>query len=85
MIITRGGKGGPREVMYVFLWLICVVVRQKPSQHCQAVFLQLKNKFKKMITMERMHNITIMSEIQKRNRATEHVSGDVTSQLGAEG
>ena len=28
--------------MYVYLWLICVVVRQKPTQHCKAIILQLK-------------------------------------------
>ena len=50
--------------------MIHVVVWQKPSQHCQAIFLQLKNKLKKKITTERMHNITIISEIQRRNMAT---------------
>ena len=35
------------------LWLICIVVWQKPTQHCKAFFLQLKNKFKKRIAVLR--------------------------------
>ena len=31
---------------------ICVVVQQKMAQHCQAVFLQLKNKLKKFFFKE---------------------------------
>ena len=33
--------------MYVLLWLIYIVVQQKSTQYYQAIFLQLKNKFKK--------------------------------------
>ena len=38
------GLGGrfKREETYVYLWLIHVVVRQKPTQYCKAIILQLK-------------------------------------------
>ena len=32
------------EGVYVYLWLIYVVVWQKPTQHCKAITLQLKLK-----------------------------------------
>ena len=32
------------EGTYVYLWLIHVDVGQKPTQHCNAIILQLKNK-----------------------------------------
>ena len=45
----RGVGWGRREeqqgLTYVWLRLICLVVRQKSTQHCKAIFLQLKNKF----------------------------------------
>ena len=31
-----------KETIYVNLWLICVVVQQKPTQYCKAIFLHLK-------------------------------------------
>ena len=31
-----------REGTYVYLWLIHVVVWQKPTQHCKAIIIQLK-------------------------------------------
>ena len=34
-----------REGVNVYLWLIDVVVWQKPTQYCKAVILQLKIKF----------------------------------------
>ena len=34
-----------REVIYAYLWLIHVVVWQKPTQHCKAVILKLKINF----------------------------------------
>ena len=41
-----GGPGGrlKREEMYLYLWLIHVVVQQKPTQRYKAIILQLKNK-----------------------------------------
>ena len=36
------------------LWLICVVVQQKPTLNCKAIFHQLKNKIKKK--MEKLKN-----------------------------
>ena len=36
-----------REGTYIQLRLTCIMVWQKPTQHCKAIFLQLKNKFKK--------------------------------------
>ena len=35
------------SLFLVELWLICIVVWQKPSQHCKAIFLQLKKFFKR--------------------------------------
>ena len=31
-----------REGPYVYLWLIHIDVRQKPTQYCKAIILQLK-------------------------------------------
>ena len=31
-----------REGTYVYLWLIHIDVRQKPTQYCKAIILQLK-------------------------------------------
>ena len=36
-----------REGTYVYLWLIHVIVQQKPVQHCKAIIFQLKINFKK--------------------------------------
>ena len=38
------GWGGGREETSVYLRLICVVVWQKPTQHCKTIILQLKIK-----------------------------------------
>jgi len=35
-----GGKF-QREVTYVYLWLMCVDIWQKPTQYCKAIILQL--------------------------------------------
>ena len=44
----RGGMGWGgrfrREGTYVYLWLIHVVVRQKPIQHYKAIILQIKKR-----------------------------------------
>ena len=37
-----------REGTYVYLWLIHIVVWQKPTQYCKAIILQLKINFKKL-------------------------------------
>ena len=31
-----------REGLYVYLWLIPVVIPQKPTKHCEAIIFQLK-------------------------------------------
>ena len=43
-MVADGGWGGrlQREAMYIHLWLIRVAVRQKPTQHCKAIVLQIK-------------------------------------------
>ena len=48
--MVGGEVGGrfKREEIYVYLWLIHVVVRQKPIQHCKAIILQLKINFQKI-------------------------------------
>ena len=38
-----------REGIYVYLWLIHIVVWQKPKQHCKTIILQLKINEKKRI------------------------------------
>ena len=42
--IGRGGGRFKREgtYKYVYVWLIHIVVRQKSTQHCKAIILQLK-------------------------------------------
>ena len=44
----RIGGRFKREGTYVHLWLIHVVVWQKPIQYCKASILQLKINFKKL-------------------------------------
>ena len=39
------GETFKREGTYVYLWLIHIVVWQKPIQYCKAIILQLKNFF----------------------------------------
>ena len=43
------GVGGrfTREGIHVYLWLIHIVVQQKPTQHCKVITLQLKINFLK--------------------------------------
>ena len=41
------GRGFKRDGTYVYLWLILTVVRQKPTQHCKVIILQLKINLKK--------------------------------------
>ena len=43
-VVVGGGRGGKREGIYVYPWLIHVDVRQKLTQYCKAIILQLKLK-----------------------------------------
>ena len=43
----EGEEGQERKGIYVQLWLI-YILWQKSTQHCKAIFVQLKNKFKKI-------------------------------------
>ena len=36
-----------RRDIHTYLLLICIVVQQKPTQHCKAIILQLKIQIKK--------------------------------------
>ena len=47
-----GGVGGrlTSEEIHIYLWLIQVVVGQKPTQHCKAIILQLKKNFFKWMS-----------------------------------
>ena len=47
------GLGGrlKKEGICVYLWLIHVVLRQKPTQHCKAILLQLKIEFLKKVLL----------------------------------
>ena len=51
------GVGGGREIQeerdYVHLWLIHVDIRQKPTQHCKTIILQLKIKKEKFRDVEK--------------------------------
>ena len=47
VILQLKNKLQKREETYVYLGLIHVGLWQKPTQHCKAVILQLKIKFKK--------------------------------------
>ena len=53
MTVWRGGMGegreafSKREEIRIYLRLIHIVEWQKPTKHCKATFLQLKNKCKK--------------------------------------
>jgi len=57
------GRGGrfKREGTYIYLWLIHVVVWQKPIQHCKAIILQLKILKKKL---SKTINLDIGEEIE---------------------
>ena len=43
-----GGRGSKREGTYVYLWSIHVDVRQKPSQYCKVIIIQLNIKYKSL-------------------------------------
>ena len=43
----RVGGRFKREGIYVYLYLICIAVWQKPAQHCKPIIFQLKKKRKK--------------------------------------
>ena len=48
-----GGVRGrlKREEICLYLWLIHIVVRQKPTQYCKAIILQLiKKTFKRTVS-----------------------------------
>ena len=44
MRVAVGGRF-KREGTYVYLWLIHIVVWQKPIHHCRTIILQLKINF----------------------------------------
>jgi len=44
------GRRLKRERTYVYLWLIHVDVRQKPTQYCKAIIFQLKINLEKQVT-----------------------------------
>ena len=43
-----GGREDQKGGDIVYLTLLHIVVRQKPTQHCKAIILQLKINFKKV-------------------------------------
>ena len=43
----RVGGRFKREGIYVYLYVICIAVWQKPAQHCKPIIFQLKKKRKK--------------------------------------
>ena len=69
----RGGKGGSRgrENIYIYikLWLLRVVVWQKPTQHCKTIFLQLKKKRSNSIIRFETHVLVFkFSKVMSRPR-----------------
>ena len=44
VLLGRVGESLKREGMSVYLWLICAVVQQKPTQQFKGITLQLKRK-----------------------------------------
>ena len=59
------GRKFKRDGTYVYLWLIHIDVRQKPTQYCKAIILQLKiNMLKKaaqVIVINQKEEIKIKS------------------------
>ena len=45
-VVWSRGRKLKRKRTYIKLWLIQAVVQQKSTQHCKAIFLQLKKNFK---------------------------------------
>ena len=45
-----------REGTYVYLWLIHVPIRQKPSQYCKVIIFQLEIKFKNFFQVAGLSN-----------------------------
>ena len=41
-----------KEGTCVYLWLIHIVVQQKPTQHCKAIILQLKINIKNLLILK---------------------------------
>jgi len=67
----RGGMGEGKEAqegedthththtyIYIKLWLICIVVRQKPTQHCKAIILQFKKQTRSYCIAQRTLSIS---------------------------
>ena len=55
-----------REGIYVYLWLIHVEVGQKTAKFCKASILQLKNKFKKIISKRAKSLINLVIKKEKK-------------------
>ena len=63
-----------REGTYVYLWLIHVLVGQKPTQHCKAISLQ----FKKMSKIIEKKHQCLELRCNYKNRSPLHVIGTQT-------
>jgi len=49
-------------VIYVYLWLICIVVWQKPTKHCKAILplkINLKEEKEKKIKPQNLKTLAI--------------------------
>ena len=60
-----------REGTYVYLWLIHVVVWQKPTQYCKTIALQLKKNFFNIIGFQRQTDRETERDEEKRETKTE--------------
>ena len=63
-VLMGGGERFQREGIHVYLWLIHVVVRQKPTQYCKAIILQLKRNFLKKLKKEKPVELTIRGQVE---------------------
>ena len=53
------------EGTYVYLWLIRVVIQQKPTQYCKAIIFQLKiNKFLKVLFLSCNTKLAFMYNLE---------------------
>ena len=53
----EGGGTFKKEAIYVYLWLIHIVVQQKPTEHCKAIIFQSKINLKRKLKNYKIFNV----------------------------
>ena len=61
-----------REGTYVYLWLICADIWQKPAQYCKEIILQLKINKVKILHLK--HLIFNLWKVKDKERILKEVS-----------